>query len=98
MAGSSSRTLVILALVANGIIAVMKFIAAAITAAMPAEGFLSTADTGNQLFLLRGAANLKIEFEDGLTGGQIESTIDDVETAVRQVVPSAVFVEPESVR
>lgn len=59
MAGSSeSRTLVILALIANGLIAVMKFVAAAVTgsAAMLAEGFHSTADTGNQLFLLRGAA------------------------------------------
>ena len=44
--------------VANTIIAVMKFVAAAITgsAAMLAEGFHSTADSGNQLFLLRGAA------------------------------------------
>lgn len=58
MAGSESRTLVILALIANAIIAVMKFIAAAITgsAAMLAEGFHSTADSGNQLFLLRGSA------------------------------------------
>lgn len=59
MAGSSeSRTLVILALIANALIAVMKFVAAAITgsAAMLAEGFHSTADSGNQLFLLRGAA------------------------------------------
>ena len=59
MAGSSeSRTLVILALVANLIIAVLKFVAAAVTgsAAMLAEGFHSTADSGNQLFLLRGAA------------------------------------------
>ena len=58
MAGSESRTLVILALIANGLIAIMKFVAAAITgsAAMLAEGFHSTADSGNQLFLLRGAA------------------------------------------
>ena len=59
MAGSSeSRTLVLLALVANMLIAVMKFVAAAITgsAAMLAEGFHSTADSGNQLFLLRGSA------------------------------------------
>jgi cation diffusion facilitator family transporter len=58
MAGSESRTLVILALVANILIAIMKFVAAAITgsAAMLAEGFHSTADSGNQLFLLRGAA------------------------------------------
>ncbi|MGI9610545.1 MAG: cation diffusion facilitator family transporter [Acidimicrobiia bacterium] len=59
MAGSSeSKTLIILALVANALIAVMKFVAAAVTgsAAMLAEGFHSTADSGNQLFLLRGAA------------------------------------------
>lgn len=59
MAGSSaSKTLVLLALIANALIAIMKFVAAAITgsAAMLAEGFHSTADSGNQLFLLRGAA------------------------------------------
>jgi cation diffusion facilitator family transporter len=59
MAGSSeSRTLVILALFANLVIAILKFVAAAVTgsAAMLAEGFHSTADSGNQLFLLRGAA------------------------------------------
>ena len=55
---SDSRKLVILALVANAIIAVMKFVAAAISgsSAMLAEGFHSVADTGNQLFLLRGTA------------------------------------------
>ena len=58
MAGSESKTLVVLALFANMVIAVMKFIAAAITgsAAMLAEGYHSVADSGNQLFLLRGAA------------------------------------------
>ena len=57
-ASSESRSLVVLALIANMLIAVMKFVAAAITgsAAMLAEGFHSTADSGNQLFLLRGAA------------------------------------------
>lgn len=55
---TESRTLVILALIANAIIAVVKFIAAGISgsSAMLAEGFHSVADTGNQLFLLRGAA------------------------------------------
>lgn len=55
---TSSRTLVVLALIANAIIAVVKFIAAAISgsSAMLAEGFHSVADTGNQLFLLRGTA------------------------------------------
>jgi len=58
MASSESKSLVILALIANILIAIMKFVAAAITgsAAMLAEGFHSTADSGNQLFLLRGAA------------------------------------------
>jgi cation diffusion facilitator family transporter len=55
---TESRTLVILALIANGLIAVLKFGAAAISgsSAMLAEGFHSVADTGNQLFLLRGSA------------------------------------------
>ncbi len=56
MASSESRTIVILALIANSIIAVIKFIAAAVSgsSAMLAEGFHSVADSGNQLFLLRG--------------------------------------------
>ncbi len=55
---AESRTLILLALIANGLIAIVKFIAAAISgsSAMLAEGFHSVADTGNQLFLLRGAA------------------------------------------
>ncbi len=55
---TESRTLVLLALVANAGIAVLKFIAAAISgsSAMLAEGFHSVADSGNQLFLLRGTA------------------------------------------
>lgn len=61
MAGSESRVLVLLALVANSLIAVLKFIAAAISgsAAMLAEAFHSVADSGNQLFLLRGTAASK---------------------------------------
>lgn len=61
MASGSSRTLVLLALIANSLIAVLKFIAAAISgsAAMLAEGFHSVADSGNQLFLLRGTAASK---------------------------------------
>ncbi|MCB2224213.1 MAG: cation diffusion facilitator family transporter [Actinobacteria bacterium] len=58
MAGKESRAVVVLALIANASIAVIKFVAAAISgsAAMLAEGFHSVADTGNQLFLLRGSS------------------------------------------
>lgn len=53
---TSSRTLVVLALIANSVIAVVKFIGAALSgsSAMLAEAFHSVADSGNQLFLLRG--------------------------------------------
>ena len=53
---SESRRLVVLALIANGAIAVTKFVAAAISgsAAMFSEGIHSVADTGNQVLLLRG--------------------------------------------
>lgn len=55
---AESKTLIFLALTANAVIAVVKFIAAAISgsSAMLSEGFHSVADTGNQLFLLRGTA------------------------------------------
>ncbi|MEN8040115.1 MAG: cation diffusion facilitator family transporter [Actinomycetota bacterium] len=53
---SESRRLILLALVANGLIAITKFIAAGISGstAMFAEAIHSVADTGNQVFLLRG--------------------------------------------
>jgi cation diffusion facilitator family transporter len=55
---TESRRLILLALTANALIAVTKFIAAGISgsAAMLAEAIHSVADTGNQLFLLRGDA------------------------------------------
>ncbi len=53
---SESRRLILLALTANALIAVTKFVAAGISGstAMFAEAIHSVADTGNQLFLLRG--------------------------------------------
>ena len=53
---SESKKLILLALAANAGIAVTKFVAAAISGstAMLAEAIHSVADTGNQLFLLRG--------------------------------------------
>jgi cation diffusion facilitator family transporter len=60
---SANRVIVLAALVANALIAVLKFVAAAISGstAMLAEGFHSVADSGNQLFLLRGAAASRFE-------------------------------------
>lgn len=53
---SGSKKVIYAALIANGIIAIMKFIAAAITgsSAMFSEGIHTTVDTGNQLMLLLG--------------------------------------------
>jgi len=55
---SGSKRLILLALTANALIAVTKFIAAGVSGstAMLAEAIHSVADTGNQLFLLRGDA------------------------------------------
>src|SRR3990170_8062797 len=62
MSTAESRVLVLLALVANAGIAVMKFLAFYFSgsSAMLAEGFHSLADTGNQLFLLRGTKNSRL--------------------------------------
>ncbi len=62
MSSSGSRVLVLLALVANAGIAVLKFVAAFVSGStsMLAEGFHSLADTGNQLFLLRGESRSRL--------------------------------------
>ena len=62
MSSAESRVLVLLALAANAGIAVMKFLAFYFSgsSAMLAEGFHSLADTGNQLFLLRGTKNSRL--------------------------------------
>ena len=56
MSAEGSRTAVVAALVGNGIIAVAKFVAAAITgsAAVLVEGVHSLADVTNQVMLLWG--------------------------------------------
>ena len=63
MASGGSRALILLALVANSMIAVLKFIAAGVSGspAMLAEAFHSVADTGNQVFLLRGTVASKFQ-------------------------------------
>lgn len=58
---SGSKKIIYAALIANAIIAVVKFIAAAITgsSAMFSEGVHTTVDTGNQLMLLLGLKKAK---------------------------------------
>ncbi|WP_455198690.1 cation diffusion facilitator family transporter, partial [Kaarinaea lacus] len=56
MSSSSSRKVIIAALIGNTLIAITKFIAASITgsSAMLSEGIHSVVDTGNQILLLYG--------------------------------------------
>ncbi|SHE48817.1 cation diffusion facilitator family transporter [Fodinibius roseus] len=58
---SGSKKVIYAALIANGIIAVVKFIAAAVTgsSAMFSEGIHTTVDTSNQLLLLLGLKRAK---------------------------------------
>lgn len=58
---SSSKTVILAALIGNGLISITKFIAAAITgsAAMFSEGIHSVVDTGNQVLLLYGLKRAK---------------------------------------
>lgn len=58
---SGSKKVIYAALIANGIIAVVKFIAAAVTgsSAMFSEGIHTTVDTSNQLLLLLGLRRAK---------------------------------------
>lgn len=58
---SSSKKVIYAALVGNGLIAITKFFASAITgsSAMLSEGIHSTVDTGNQLLLLLGLHKAK---------------------------------------
>lgn len=58
---SGSRKVVIAALIGNALIAVTKFVAAAVTgsAAMMSEGIHSLVDTGNEILLLHGMKKAK---------------------------------------
>jgi len=62
----SDKKVIYAALIGNSVIAVMKFAVAALSgsAAMLAEGFHSTADSGNQLMLLIGLARAKRPADD----------------------------------
>jgi cation diffusion facilitator family transporter len=61
MASSSSKKVIYAALVGNGLVALTKFVAAAVTgsSAMFSEGVHSVVDTGNQVLLLHGLRQSK---------------------------------------
>ena len=61
MGNHSDKKVIYAALIGNGLITIMKFIAASVSgsAAMLAEAFHSTADTGNQVLLLFGLKRSK---------------------------------------
>jgi cation diffusion facilitator family transporter len=63
---SSSKKVIIAALIGNGLIAVTKFIAAAMTgsSAMLSEGIHSVVDTGNQVLLLYGLRRSRLPADD----------------------------------
>ena len=63
---SSSRKVIYAALIGNGLIAITKFFAAAVTgsSAMLAEGVHSVVDTGNQVLLLHGLRRAKKPADD----------------------------------
>ncbi len=100
---TSSKIVVYAALAGNLAIAVIKFVAAAITgsSAMLSEGVHSLVDTFNELLLLYGMAQadkplgpdqvvaaLSAEFFDALTTPEIEACINRIETAVKVGHPS----------
>ncbi len=61
MSASSSKKVIIAALIGNGLIAITKFVAASLTgsSAMLSEGIHSLVDTGNQFLLLHGMKQAK---------------------------------------
>ena len=107
---SESRGLVVLVLIANGIIAVVKFIAARISgsSAMLAEGFHSVADgevhsidrlLTMQLSPQEVLVNVEVNLDPGPSGAEIDGVIERIDEAMKEAVPEAtqVFIEPELV-
>jgi len=106
MAGGSKKV-IIDALVANLLIAVTKFIAAAVTAssAMLSEGINSSSggiDSINEILTLHIGptyilTTISIDFKDEIPAGKIEETINDITKKIKQAHPSIrrVFIEAE---